>query len=945
LAMPFEPPHPRQMDESNEPSPPQGFPLARDRIAQVYLGLSGTLETQEKARRRIHWLAGQAKGLRVLDIGCSQGILPILLAREGFHVTGLDVDAEALEYAREILARENEFVRQRVTLVHADLETAHLEPASFDTVILGEVIEHLIRPDILLRNAFSLLKPGGSFLLTTPFGFHPSPDHRRIVSLSSLVERVKPYCRPVHLSVVDNYIRFAGVKTDPAPEDWASHDETVLLPMAEQAVVAQQRLLHDEIQRWKSSEQRVRERVKSLERDLAASNRKQETLTAETHGLRAHGEDLQARLKDSQRQLEQTSQALQNVQRQHEALQHDLRALENERDELAAALARATAQNQDLHAQRNAFEQGVARLKAENQRSDRALKTLQDEFDALTGRHSILQSQFESQQQARRRSDRALKTLQDEFDALTGRHSILQSQFESQQQARRRAASNYLRTRSKLDAVVNSFSYRMGWILTQAVARPGRNTLALPYRLGRLFIDRFQKAFENPETQNRESTNPSSSGGVFRAEKPVSKPYVPIPGRSLYLLHSSLPWISNGYGTRSHGLLSAMKAAGMDVWGVTRLGFPVDFSKLHLDRAPERDQVDGVTYLRLPTSRYPYLKTPLELYLRKYQEAVLALAGTYKPALLHAASNYVNGLVAVRAAEVLGIPSLYETRGLWEITRLSREPEWEFSDEYTQSVRLETEACRRASAVIAITGALKEYLVRERGIPADKIMVAPNGVDASRFTPRPRDPQLETEFHLQGAAVIGFVGSFTEYEGLDQLLEAAAILNSRRHDFRLLLVGDGACYEDLQRRSREIGLSDTVHFTGRVPHDRVEAYYSLIDIAPFPRRSPLVCELVSPLKPFEAMAMEKTVVASDVAALAEIIRDGETGLLHRRDDPEDLARVLERLLDHPDLRRRLAEAGRTWVQAERQWNHSALRVRELYEHVIKTHTRSGPDRL
>jgi glycosyltransferase involved in cell wall biosynthesis len=426
-----------------------------------------------------------------------------------------------------------------------------------------------------------------------------------------------------------------------------------------------------------------------------------------------------------------------------------------------------------------------------------------------------------------------------------------------------------------------------------------------------------------------------SFGFVPENKSYIAGAYTPRSDSYLYLLHASLPWISNGYSTRSHGLLSAMLELGMDVHPLTRLGFPVDFAKLKLSSAPDQDKVDNVLYSRMFLGDDGLMgRHPEDLYLQKYLEEVIKHAQAVRPGLIHAASNYKNGLVGVQAGRILNTPSIYEVRGLWEITRLSRDPDWESSQDYCMNIRLETDACRLATSVITITQALKDYLVSERGIPSEKITVVPNCVNTKRFVPMRRDPELEAQYQLENKTVIGFVGSFVSYEGLELLIEAVAILKTRYKDFAVMLVGDGVSMADLETQCSRVEVNDIVIFTGRVPHDHVEKYYSLIDIAPFPRIGAFVCELVSPLKPFEAMSMGKAVVSSDVAALAEIVHDGQNGLLHRKNDAADLARVLGCLLEDPQLRIQLGEAGRNWVLAERDWMHAAGILNELYQELV-----------
>lgn len=411
--------------------------------------------------------------------------------------------------------------------------------------------------------------------------------------------------------------------------------------------------------------------------------------------------------------------------------------------------------------------------------------------------------------------------------------------------------------------------------------------------------------------------------------------YVADPRKVFYLLHNSLPYNSAGYATRTHGLLSGLNRAGWDVDGVTRLGYPYDMpGNAELPDVPARDEVDGVDYLRLLAGREIEKKNPLYFYVERYRTALQELAKRERPAIIHAASNHWNGLTAVAAANELGVPSIYEVRGLWEVTRGSRNPEWTKSNMFHYIARMEADAARGATKVFTITNALREEMIA-RGVDGDKITVLPNGVDSSRFTPIGRDEALAHQLGVHDKTVIGYIGSILDYEGLELLIDAAAELAAVRSDFHVLFVGDGAELERFQDRVRNDGLASVVTFTGRVPHEQVERYYSLVDIAPFPRLPLPVCEMVSPLKPFEAMAMGKAVIASDVAALAEFVTPGVNGLLHTKGDARSLQAELARLLDDPDLRRRTGAQAREWVVANRDWTQISRTVAEAYEELLR----------
>lgn len=409
-----------------------------------------------------------------------------------------------------------------------------------------------------------------------------------------------------------------------------------------------------------------------------------------------------------------------------------------------------------------------------------------------------------------------------------------------------------------------------------------------------------------------------------------ARPYDADPSHVLYLLHNSLPYNSAGYATRSHGLLRGLNASGWSVAGVTRPGYPFDrVSDEDLTTIPEVDQVDGVKYHRLSTKYEKVPRSPLIPFVETYTHRLASLIRTAKPFAIHAASNHWNGLAAVAAANEHGIPSIYEVRGLWEITRVSREPDWEGTPEYELMRTMEAEAARAATRVITITGALRDEMV-SRGVDPDKIDVVPNGVDIDRFVPLARDADLAERLGIGAEPVIGYIGSVLDYEGIDLLLRAAAELARRGREFKLLIVGDGGYYDRARALASELSLGSRAIFTGRVPHAEVERYYSLVDIAPLPRHALPVCEMVSPLKPFEAMAMGKLVVASDVAALREIVTDGLNGRLHRKGDADSLADVLDESISDLSGSRALGMASRDWVAEYRSWRKLSETVSGVY---------------
>jgi len=429
------------------------------------------------------------------------------------------------------------------------------------------------------------------------------------------------------------------------------------------------------------------------------------------------------------------------------------------------------------------------------------------------------------------------------------------------------------------------------------------------------------------------------------ANYPATKKIESIDNSILYHAAQSMPHSTSGYSIRTHGLVTAIRKSGWDAEVHLRHGYPLDRTDFRGEEVLAMEKIDGTPYRFYPyTENQPahiinyaevFNFSQLEEYQGSAVRTLMSQAKETKPQILHSASNFVVGLAGAEAAKRLGIPSVYEIRGLWHLTQATKRLGYEASDHYNLSERLEFEAARNSDHVFTITHALRDILL-ENGIEPEKVSVLPNAVDPERFDIAPRDPELEDELGYGGKVVIGYIGSLVEYEGLELLLEAVAQLKNELGDvFRLLIVGDGSVHEKLRRMTRFLAIEDIVTFTGRVSYDGVERYYSLIDIVPLPRLGLRVCELVSPLKPFEAMATGKVLITSDVAALAEIVDDGKTGLLHRKDDAEHLAERLKEAITDSDLRDKIGKQAREWVCETHSWDVISKRVTEVYTRLLE----------
>lgn len=386
----------------------------------------------------------------------------------------------------------------------------------------------------------------------------------------------------------------------------------------------------------------------------------------------------------------------------------------------------------------------------------------------------------------------------------------------------------------------------------------------------------------------------------------------------LYCLHQSVPHATNGYSTRSHGIAVGLQKSGWTVRATTRPGFPWDAGVTRLNKGYHQAEVDGITYAAV--AGWNLNNTPLDHYLAEASDHYLREAQTSGAEIIAAASNHITALPALMAARRLGLPFVYEVRGLWEVTQASTQPDWVDSERYQLMRTLEQQAAREADLIITLTEELADELV-SWGVARDRIVLVPNAVDTERFTPIPPDAAIAKELNLKpGVPVIGYAGSAVAYEGLELLLEALALLKQQGEDFVFVLVGDGKVIDTVKAHAKKLGLEKRCRFTGRVPFDQVPRYLSCMDIMPVPRLSSAVTEMVSALKPLEAMAMGKTVVLSDVSPHKTMAGNNVRARLFHKDNAQDLAQTLRGLMHDPAERARLGKAARTWTEQERSWN-------------------------
>ena len=406
--------------------------------------------------------------------------------------------------------------------------------------------------------------------------------------------------------------------------------------------------------------------------------------------------------------------------------------------------------------------------------------------------------------------------------------------------------------------------------------------------------------------------------------------------RILHVLDHSTP-LQSGYTFRTLSILAEQRRLGWETFHLT--------SPKHTAGFATEEVVDGWHFFRTPGAAVSGSRLPgMAEYdlMRDLESRLQTVVAQVRPHLLHVHSPVLNALPALWVRRRLQVPVVYEMRASWEDAAVDHGTTREGSLRYRLSRAIETYALRRADQVTTICEGLRGDIAA-RGIAADKITVIPNAVDVAsfRFGVEP-DPALQRRLGLQGATVLGIAGSFYHYEGLHLLIEAVRRMRPRHPQLRLLLVGGGPEEVALKAQVAESGLEGCVIFTGRVPHAEIQRYYELIDLLAYPRLPSRLTDLVTPLKPLEAMAQGRIFVASDVGGHRELIRHGQTGFLCPAGDVGALETALEDALARRNEWPALRARARRFVEQERTWANSVARYAEVYERALQAQGQPVP---
>lgn len=397
----------------------------------------------------------------------------------------------------------------------------------------------------------------------------------------------------------------------------------------------------------------------------------------------------------------------------------------------------------------------------------------------------------------------------------------------------------------------------------------------------------------------------------------------------LHILDHSIP-LHSGYTFRTRAILQQQRALGWQTFHVT--------SAKHSVAEQAIEEVDGLQFYR--TSQAAGMMDTLPIFnqwaiVSSLTKRLDEIIPEIKPDILHAHSPALNGLAAISAGKKHNIPVVYECRAFWEDAAVDHGTTTEKSLRYRVSHALETRVFKQANAITTICEGLRKD-ISQRGVAEKKITVIPNAVDIAKFSfGQLADPELQQQLDLQDKTVLGFIGSFYAYEGIPLILEALPEIIKQQPDVRVLLVGGGPQEQVIKDRVRQLKLESYVVFTGRVPHEQVQDYYKLVDIFIYPRLAMRLTDLVTPLKPLEAMAQGRLVIASDVGGHKELITDQKNGVLFKANDVSSLAACTLDLLGRSQHWDEMRQSGRQYVEQTRNWQNSVGNYQQVYAQLLK----------
>jgi glycosyltransferase involved in cell wall biosynthesis len=410
---------------------------------------------------------------------------------------------------------------------------------------------------------------------------------------------------------------------------------------------------------------------------------------------------------------------------------------------------------------------------------------------------------------------------------------------------------------------------------------------------------------------------------LYKLERPApdyqARATEPFNKNILFAVHSIGNHYANGYARRTALISESLTQMGFNLSGMTRPGYPWDLSKtVNLPRNMNSSfgQVDYTHFF----DEHMLISDAEDKYIDVYSKLLAQHAKKKQCSVIHAHSSYINGISASIAAKELGILSVYEMRGLWHLSRAVKEPLFEYSDHYRYLDKMEIEAAYLCDKVVTLNNTLREWLI-SHGVEAGKIDVVPNGVN-----------MLPSASYIKKRNVftIGFVGSITEYEGIEDVIDAIRLLAHEGITVAFEIYGDGDYRKTVEKRVKNLNLSQQVLFKGRIPKEQLPNVYAMLDGIVVTRRALEVTKLVTPIKLVEAMMMAKPCIVSDLPALREVVEPNRTSLVVKPDSPSEIANAIRHLIENPEQCMEMAKKAQCDAMTRFNWQNSVHIYSSVY---------------
>ena len=448
--------------------------------------------------------------------------------------------------------------------------------------------------------------------------------------------------------------------------------------------------------------------------------------------------------------------------------------------------------------------------------------------------------------------------------------------------------------------------------------------------IDKIFINRFnsdKELFLNPTFFNEFIKNLK----IDLPEKNIKNNKINV----MYLINYSPQYESIGYTIRTHNLIKNTINEFIDITGVSRYGYPYDKKKEYYEHCEDNFSLDNIKYDKLKDGNDNRNNYNLTDYLKKYIIETIKYAWINNINIIHAASDYWNGIAALYASKYLGIKSIYEVRGLWEESTVTFKPHLFKSDMLKMRSTMELLVCKNVNQVITINDNLKKELI-DKGVKENNIKVLVNGVDTDTFKPNfPTSTMIKLKIPKNKYnLIIGYIGSIIDYEGLEYIVRSLKILKNSNIKCKLILVGGGNKLKELMDLAKTLGVKDDIMYLGKKPHKEIIELYNVFDLVIYPRKNLQVCRSTSSSKVYEAMSMQKCIIVSDLPAWREVIEEGKTGLYFEPDNVKDLIEKIKLVINNKQKRNNLGKRARVWVIKNRSWKSISLNLKEIYINLL-----------